>query len=84
MVESKSKNTRKGNKKKGRSNNLANQSTVGIMSPREAFDYIVFTHAIEGLEFSEEEKVELLRNIENGTCADALANLAAQYGSVSQ
>ena len=84
MVEGKNKNTLKKNIEKKSTGKLSKQSAVGVMSPREAFDYIIFTHAIEGLVFSEDEKMELLKNIENGICEDALADLAVQYGSVSQ
>jgi hypothetical protein len=54
----------------------AKRSNVGVLTPQEAVDYIVYTHEVEGIFFTEEEKSELLENIENGTCEMAILQLA--------
>jgi len=42
--------------------------SAGALTPQEAFDYIIHTHSVEGIEFSNEEKEALLKNLTNGTC----------------
>jgi len=45
--------------------------SVGVLSPQEAFDYIIYTHAVEGIEFTNEEKEAFLKNLAAGTCGQA-------------
>ena len=35
-----------------------------ILSPQEAFEYIIFTHKVEGIEFTDEEKTEIINDLE--------------------
>jgi len=42
--------------------------SVGVLSPQEAFDYVIYTHAVEGIEFTNEEKENFLKNLTAGTC----------------
>jgi hypothetical protein len=45
--------------------------TVGVLTPQEAFDYVIYTHAVEGIEFTNEEKETFLKNLAAGTCGQA-------------
>ena len=51
------------------SNDITNANeSAGALTPQEAFDYIIHTHSVEGIEFSNEEKEAILKNLTNGTC----------------
>jgi len=45
--------------------------SVGVLSPQEAFDYAIYTHAVEGIEFTDEEKEAFMKNLNEGTCGQA-------------
>jgi hypothetical protein len=45
--------------------------SVGALTPQEAFDYVIYTHAVEGIEFTNEEKEAFLKNLSAGTCGQA-------------
>jgi len=60
--------------------------SVGVLTPQEAFDYVIYTHAVEGIEFTNEEKEAFLENLSAGTCGkvaeQAVQRLKEKYSVV--
>jgi len=54
-------------------------SSVGLLTPQEAFDYVIFTHAVEGIEFTEDEKKALMKNLTDGTCGQAAEQAVQRF-----
>ena len=52
---------------------------IGALSPQEAFDYAVFTYAVEGIVFTDDEKEALLNNLNNGTCGQAAEQAVLRF-----
>ena len=60
--------------------------SVGVLTSQEAFDYVIYTHAVEGIEFTDDEKENFKINLKNGTCGQAaeqtVKRLKEKYGVV--
>ena len=55
---------------------------AGVLTPQEAYDYIIYTHAVEGIEFTSEEKDVFMKNLTAGTCGQAADQAVQRFKEI--
>ena len=53
--------------------------SAGVLTTQEAFDYVIYTHAVEGIEFTADEKEAFMKNLSDGTCGQAAEQAVQRF-----